>query len=265
MKKYNITFFLLFPFILFAENQLKVSQNKVIHLVSEREITYLQLGNQDLILAEIVPEHPNLVRIKALGEFEGETTITLVSTGQLYTILLSCGEEKDNAFSLQEFESRETDLYLGNLMNKKNLEENCRAILAHDKRSGKKHKISKSGIDLELRNVYLTNDVLFFELGIKNNTNMGYDVESFQWWIADKRQFRASNAQEYSIKPRYQYYSLSYIPPNSSVKEIFVLPKLTIPDQRILRIELLEKALGNTGRKLSMELNNRDILKAKSF
>lgn len=265
MKKYNITFFLLFPLILFAENQLKVSQNKVIHLVSEREITYLQLGNQDLILAEIVPEHPNLVRIKALGEFEGETTITLVSTGQLYTILLTFGNQKDNAFSLQDFESRETDLYLGNLMSRQDLEENCRAILTHEKRNGKKHQMSKDGIDLELRNVFLADDVLFFELGIKNNTHMGYDVESFQWWIADKRQFRASNAQEYSLKPRYQYYSLSYIPPNSSVREIFVLPKLRVPDQKILRIELLEKALGNTGRKLSLELSNRDILKAASF
>ncbi|MBI9058353.1 MAG: DUF4138 domain-containing protein [Labilibaculum sp.] len=262
MKKYNITFFLLFPLILFAENQIKVCENKVIHLISEQEITYLQLGNQDLLLAEIVPEHSNLARIKAQREFEGETSITLVSAGQLYTLILTYGIDPENAYLLQDFESREADLYLGQLMSKDELDNNCRGILACQKRSGRRHKMVKDGISLELRNIYLSNDVLFFEVGIKNNTDMGFDVESFQWWVADKRLFRASNAQEYQLRPRFQYYSLAYIPAQSSVREIFVLPKLNVPDQRILRIEMLEKALGNTGRKLSLELENRDLLKA---
>ncbi|MDQ1769307.1 DUF4138 domain-containing protein [Labilibaculum sp. A4] len=265
MKKYSITFFLLFPLILFAENQIKVCENKVIHLISEEKITYLQLGNQDVVLAEIVPEHPNLVRIKALGGFEGESSITLVSGGQLYTLLLTYGTDPENAYLLQEFESREADLYLGQLMSREDLDENCRRILADQKRSGRSHKMAKDGISLHLRNIYLSNDVLFFEVGITNHTDMGYDVESFQWWIADKRQFRASNAQEYQLHPRFQYYSQAYIPAQSSVREIFVLPKLNVPDQRILRIEMLEKALGNTGRKLSLELENRDILKAENL
>ncbi|MDE5417591.1 conjugative transposon protein TraN [Labilibaculum sp. DW002] len=265
MKKYNITFFLLFPLILFAENQIKVCENKVIHLISEEEITYLQLGNQDLLLAGIVPEHPNLVRIKALVEFEGESSITLVSAGQLYTLILTYGTDPENAYLLQDFESREADLYLGQLMSKEALDDNCRRILARQKRSGRRHKMAKDGISLELRNIYLSNDVLFFEVGIKNDTDMGYDLESFQWWIADKRQFRASNAQEYQLRPRFQYYSLAYVPAKSSVREIFVLPKLNVPDQRVLRIEMLEKALGNTGRKLSLELENGDILKAENL
>jgi len=44
-----------------------------------------------------------------------------------------------------------------------------------------------------------------------------------------------------------------------------VIEKMTIPDGRILKIELGEKALGNTGRKLSFSLKNKDILKAKSL
>ena len=265
MKKYSITFFLLFPIILFAENQIKVCENKVIHLISEDKITYLQLGNQDILLAEVVPEHPNLTRVKALRKFEGESTITLVSAGQLYTLIVSYGDDPENAYLLQGFESREADLYLGQLMSKQALDENCRRILAHKKGSGKKHKMAKDGISLQLQNIYLCNNVLFFEVSIKNNTNMGYDVESFQWWIADKRQFRASNAQEYQLKPRFQYYSIAYVSAHSTVREIFVLPNMNVPDQRVLRIEMLEKALGNTGRKLNLELENRDLLKAENL
>ncbi len=56
---------------------------------------------------------------------------------------------------------------------------------------------------------------------------------------------------------------------NSGLIENFldtvVLPKLTIPDKRILRIEMLEKALGNTGRKLALEIQNKDILQANKI
>ncbi len=57
-------------------------------------------------------------------------------------------------------------------MRKEDLEANCRAILAREKRSGKKHKMDKNGISLQVRNIYLTNDVLFFEVGIKNSTDI---------------------------------------------------------------------------------------------
>jgi len=46
---------------------------------------------------------------------------------------------------------------------------------------------------------------------------------------------------------------------------VFVLPKLTIPEKRVLRLEMLEQALGNTGRKLSLEIKNRDILHARKL
>ncbi len=37
---------------------------------------------------------------------------------------------------------------------------------------------------------------------------------------------------------------------------------LVVPDKRILKIELLEKELGNIRRKLTLEVKNRDIVKA---
>jgi hypothetical protein len=50
-----------------------------------------------------------------------------------------------------------------------------------------------------------------------------------------------------------------------TVREVFVMEKMTIPDSRILKIELGEKALGNTGRNLSFNLKNKDILKARKL
>ena len=128
-----------------------------------------------------------------------------------------------------------------------------------------KRKSKSSGIQVCLQNIYLLDDALFFELEIDNKTNMAYDVESFKWWIDDQKRVRATNTQEYQLYPKFQYDELKRIPAQSKAREIFVLPKFTITDKKVLRIELLEKALGNTGRKVSLELKNRDILKAESL
>ena len=71
--------------------------------------------------------------------------------------------------------------------------------------------------------------------------------------------------REYRVFPQYQQNKVQRIPGDIAVREVFVIEKMTIPDQRILKIELNEKALGNTGRKLSFNLKNKDILKAKSL
>jgi hypothetical protein len=118
---------------------------------------------------------------------------------------------------------------------------------------------------LRLEKTGLNNDLLFFQISITNQTNTAYRLEDFNWWIDDKRQMKAVNVQEYQIHPEFQYYGITSIPPETTLREVFVLPKLTIPGKRVLRIEMLEQALGNTGRKLSLEIKNRDILKAKKL
>ena len=75
----------------------------------------------------------------------------------------------------------------------------------------------------------------------------------------------ATSPDPQPVLPQSQHYGVKYVPAGTTLREVFVLPKLTIPDKRVLRIEMLEKALGNTGRKLSLEIKNKDILRAKNL
>src|SRR5690606_38695360 len=109
------------------------------------------------------------------------------------------------------------------------------------------------------------NDLLFFEVSISNKTNIGYRVEGFNWWIDDKKQLKATNVQEYPVATQFQYYGVEYVPAGTTLREVFVLSKLTIPEKRVLRMEILEKALGNSVRKLNIEIKNRDILRARKL
>jgi conjugative transposon TraN protein len=266
MRYLFISLFCLFASIsLVGQNRITINENKVIHLISKEKITYLQVGNPDLILAEIVSEHSNLARIKAVKTYEEESSIALVTGGKLYSIGLIYGESKEISYQLDEFEGLSANLYHGTLMREEDLKKTCRFILSHKRTHTNIRKSKSDGIQFGLQNIYLLGDALFFELEIENKTNMAYDVESFRWWIDDQRRVKATNTQEYQIHPKFQYRGLKRIPAKSKAREVFVLPKFTITDKKILRIELLEKALGNTGRKLHLELKNKDILKAESL
>lgn len=249
----------------FAQNQIKVCETKATHLICPEKVSYLMAGDQSRIIAEIVPEHPNMVRVKAVKPFEGESSLTVVSANKVYSLFVVYENTNEISYRLESFHAEKAGETRGTLLPEYLLKEMSYQILSKNKKHVKNRKTKKDGIKLQLTNIYLKEDVLFFEIQMTNKTNMGYDVENFHWWIDDKKQYKSTNVQEYPITPDYQHYNVKYIPTKTSLREVFVLPKLTIPDKRILRIEMLEKALGNTGRKLSLEIQNKDILQAKQF
>lgn len=261
-------FIFILPFLFFfsiagkAQDRIEVCENKATHIISNEKVTYLQVGDHDKIMAEIVPEHPNLVRVKAVKNFEGESSLTLVSAGKVYSLFVKYTDTNELSWQLEDFHFMKNGNLVGGRLPEYLLREISFQILSKNKKHIKKRKEKKDGIRFQLTNIYLKNDFLFFELEITNQTNLGYEVEGFHWWIGDKRQYKATNVQEYPVEPKYQHYNIKTIPAKTKLREVFVLPKFTIPDKRILTIEMLEKALGNTGRKLSLEVKNRDILEA---
>lgn len=255
----------LFSIAIKAQNQITVCETKTSHIISPEKISYVQVGDHSKIIAEVVPEHANLVRVKALEPFEDESSLTIVCANKVYSLFVKYADTDQISYQLEDFHSVKTGETGNKVLPEYMLRELSHQILAKNKRHVRKRKEKKDGIKFQLQNVYLKNDVLFFELEITNQTNLGYDVEGFHWWIDDKKQYKATNVQEYMIEPDYQHNKIKYIPAKTTLREVFVLPKLTIPDKRTLRIELLEKALGNTGRKLSLDVKNKDILEAQNF
>lgn len=72
MKQVSLLFlFISLSLMVFAQNQLEVCESKATHIISGEKISYLQVGDHSKIIAEIVPEHPNMVRVKAVEAFKG--------------------------------------------------------------------------------------------------------------------------------------------------------------------------------------------------
>jgi len=246
-------------------NNLKVSDTKTSHLVCPDKVIYVQAGDYTVVQAEVVPELANLVRIKATQPFEKPTSLTVVCADHIYSFELSYGNDAPITYPIESFESQQAMTFSGKMMPDHVLKDLCDQVLEKHRHQFHKRKSEKDGITIQLNSIYLKNDVLFFELQVTNKTNMAYDVESFNFWITDKKKAKATNVQEYRIFPQYRRNKVQRIPGEVTVREVFVMEKMTIPDGRILKIELNEKALGNTGRKLSFNLKNKDILKARKL
>ena len=257
--------FFLFSLAIHAQNQIEICQNKTTHLIAAEKITYLQVGDPDKLIAEVVPEQPNMVRVKAVDDFEGESSLTVVSANRSYSLFVRYSDGNKISYKLEEFHGEKAgDLNIGPVPEYL-LKEYCSQILNDGTPITVRLRTKKDGIIFRLKNLYLKQDLLFFELEITNSTNIVLDMEAIQWWIDDKKRVKATNVQEYQVEELYLHYKWEHIPAKTTLREVVVLPKFIVPDKRILKIELLEKALGNTGRKLTLEVKNKAILKAQSF
>lgn len=257
--------FFLFSLAVNAQNQIEICHNKTTHLIAEEKITYLQVGDPDKLIAEVVPEQPNMVRVKAVDDFEGESSLTVVSANRSYSLFVKYSDTNKISYKLEEFHGEKAgDLKIGPVPEYL-LKELCSQILRDCTQKMIQTKSKKDGIIFRLRNLYLKQDLLFFELEITNTTNIVLDMEVIHWWIDDKKRVKATNVQEYQVEELYRHYKWERIPAKTTLREVVVLPKFIVPDKRILKIELLEKALGNTGRKLTLEVKNKAILRAHSF
>jgi hypothetical protein len=188
-----------------------------------------------------------------------------VSANRSYSLFVKYSDTNKISYKLEEFHGEKAgDLKIGPVPEYL-LKELCSQILRDCTQKTIQTKSKKDGIIFRLRNLYLKQDLLFFELEITNTTNIVLDLEAIHWWIDDRKQVKATNAQEYQVEELYRHYKWERIPAKTTLREVVVLPKFIVPDKRILKIELLEKALGNTGRKLTLEVKNKAILKANSF
>ncbi len=134
------------------------------------------------------------------------------------------------------------------------------AILKDHSRSTVR-KENAYGLKARLNHVYTIGDDIFLDLTYRNETNLAYDIDELRFKIEDKKINKATNVQSIEIKPVWQLYPLSSF--KKTFRNIYVLKKVTFPENKVLNIELTEKQI--SGRTLTLQIKYRDILQADTF
>ncbi|MBK3518263.1 DUF4138 domain-containing protein [Carboxylicivirga marina] len=244
-----------------AGNQITINEQTCVHLICPAAVSYVQVGQHDQLMAETISDYPNIVRIKAVHEFDGTSSLTIVCQGELFAFEVSY--DKPSALQLQlynysgesikEFESVSMPLHKVQA---------CIYRLQAMESKGINCKTEIDGIKLQLDELRVKHDLLFIRLKVHNTTNTNYRAGAPVFVMQDKRPRKAANVQEYLLEPCRVSIDELFITPGEEKQVIMVFKTFSIPRHKEVMILLREQTAGYTGRDLNLSFSNKAIAKA---
>ena len=252
---------------------LEVTFNETVHVIFPAPIRYVDLGSADLLAAK-ADGTENVLRVKAaLRDFSRESNLSVITEdGAYYTFNVKYADEPvklsvemtdflhdgeavnrpNNALAVYMEELGQESPLLVKLIMQSIYKNNDREI---------KHLGSKRfGIQHTLKGVYTHNGLLYFHLQLKNSSNVPFNIDYITFKIVDKKVAKRTAIQEQVIWPLRAYNNLMVIGGKRTERTIFTLPKFTIPDDKMLVIELNEQ---EGGRHQRFTVDNADLVRAK--
>ncbi len=118
-----------------------------------------------------------------------------------------------------------------------------------------------NGMKAIVNNIYSIGDYFFIDYSLVNKTKIAYDIEELRIKLTDKKEVKATNSQTIELTPAYSLNLARKFKKN--FRNVLVIPKLTFPDEKVLRIEISENQI--SGRIITMTIEYDDILNADGF
>lgn len=120
---------------------------------------------------------------------------------------------------------------------------------------------SEHGMKAIVNNIYAIGDYFFIDYSLQNRTKIPYDIDEVRIKLTDKKEVKATNAQTIELTPSYSLNLAKKF--KKDYRNVLVIPKLTFPDEKVLRIEISENQI--SGRVIYMTIEYEDILNADGF
>ncbi|MBC6609228.1 conjugative transposon protein TraN [Hymenobacter sp. BT188] len=250
---------------LIASYHLGVGFLKTTHLIFPTAVTYVDLGSGSII-ADKAQGAENIVKVKANAAGFAQTNMTvLTSDGKLYSFLVDY--EKDPKVININFAGTAGNgasggaVALASRAAPRHSVEATAAEVSSKKRTLRQRRMVKDAIVLGLQGLYTADDLFYFQLAMRNKSNIGYDIDFLKFTVRDKKLVKRTAIQESELTPHYVYNGqFTSIPGTRQLEQVYVYPKFTIPDDKVLIVELFEKG---GGRHLALKITNQDILRAR--
>lgn len=244
-----------------------VTFDKTVHIIFPSKVKYIDLGSNNIIAGK-ADGTENVIRLKAsFEEFEGETNFTVIcDDGSFYPFntqyssdpkLLNIDMRNINTNVFQA----STTVYISDLGNEspkvvKSIMEN---IYYSNKKILRHLGSSEQKIRLDLLGLFVNNEMFYFHTSMKNSSQVSFEIEYIKFKIVDKKAAKLSPVQEIEIKPVRTFNDIQIVKGKSTLRSIYVLPKFTIPEDKVLIIDLIEK---DGGRHQHIQIENSDIVNA---
>jgi len=252
---------------------LEVTFNKTVHVIFPAPIRYVDLGSADLLAAK-ADGTENVLRVKAaLRDFSRESNLSVITEdGSYYTFNVKYADEPVKlSVEMTDFlhdgeatnrPNNALDIYMQELGQESPLLVKLimQSIYKNDRKEIKHIGSKRFGIQHTLKSVHTHNGLLYFHLQLKNSSNVPFNVDYITFKIVDKKVAKRTAIQEQVIWPLRAYNNLTLVGGSRTERMVFTLPKFTIPDDKMLIVELNEQS---GGRHQSFTVDNADLVRAK--
>ena len=121
-------------------------------------------------------------------------------------------------------------------------------------------RTKKYGIGVEVLGIYVFNDVIYMHTCISNDTNISFEVDARRFIVADRKLAKRTAQQQTPLEILRACNDPAVVRGHQRQRTVFALPKLTISDDKVLLLEIIEK---NGARHQTVEIPAEELLEAK--
>lgn len=259
---------------------IEVGFTKTVHILFPAPVTYIDIGSMAIIAGK-ADGAENVVRVKAaVRDFAEETNLTVITEdGGFYTFDARYAENP--SMSTIEIAAAESPAAQPASASEPVRADEGRVLLrevGRERPATVKRVLSdiyrqnradvkgihtrKYGVELEVRGIYVHNDVIYLHVQIANNTNISFEVDYRRFVVADRKAAKRTAQQQRIIEPLRVCNDPSIVRGHQRQRIVFALPKLTLEEDKILLLEIAEK---DGARHQYLEISSKELLGAKAL
>ncbi|WP_276374273.1 conjugative transposon protein TraN [Chryseolinea sp. H1M3-3] len=245
-----------------TNDSLDITYSKTTSLVFPFPIKGVDRGSKE-VLAQKAKGVENVLQLKAARRSFPETNVTVITAdGNLHHFTVNYSDNPRTLCILKsQRETNERPLLFPDGVNAEQLSNISKRILDKHTR-GSIRKDKKFMLRISLKDIYVNQNIILYKVQISNKSNVDYDIDALRFYIRDQQKVKRTATQEIEVYPIFLSGDAETVKGKSRVNVVYALPKFTIPDAKVLEIDLFEK---NGGRNLKLKTSNAVILNAKTI
>ena len=253
----------------------QVTFAKTVHIIFPSVVRYVDLGS-NWIIAGKADGAENVIRVKATTEgFPGETNFSVIcEDGSFYSFNARYAHEPEmlniemkdflENGDTTDFSHTRMNIYFRELAGESPLLVKLimQSIYKEDRREIRHLGCKRFGVQFLLKSVHSHNGLFYFHTETRNRSNVAFQTDFIRFKIVDKKVPKRTAIQERVIDPVRSYNEVLVTEGKSDVRTVYAIPQFTIPDDKLLVIELFEK---DGGRHQTIRVENADLVAAKQI
>ena len=235
---------------------------KTVHILFPSPVTYIDIGSMDIIAGK-ADGAENVVRVKAaVRNFAAETNMTVINLTVQEPQPESMKKPAAVGYPQPTAPASEGRVLLREVGREKpaTIKRMLSDIYRQNRTDVKGIRTKKYGIEVEVLGIYVFNDVIYIHSCISNDTNISFEVDARHFIVADRKLTKRTAQQQSTLEILRVCNDPAVVRGHQRQRTVFALPKLTISDDKVLLLEIIEK---NGARHQTVEIPAKELLEAK--